>query len=185
MKNIVFRQPLRQDFNNGDRLYWSERGSGTWRLQGGRLIGRGRDENALTSLIATEDFDGPLYGTVTTQWLRGINNHWYGIAFYWDSGDSYGFGISANGGFALWRWDDGGSPISLVDWTDSSSINEEGTNTLSVFVDEGLIKAFINGTLVAEVFDDTYTEGRVGVSIVDDQEVAFDDLTVGTIIPLE
>ena len=39
--------------------------------------------------------------------------------------------------------------------------------------------------LVAEVFDDTYTEGRVGVLIVDDQEVAFDDLTVGAIISLD
>lgn len=175
---------LREDFNN-DRLSWSERGPGTWRLQGGRLIGRGRDDDALASLIATDDFDGPLYVTVTTQWLRGINNHWYGIRFYWDYGDSYAFGISANGSFVLRRWDDGGSPISLVDWTYSSSINEEGTNTLSVFINEGQIEAFINGDLVAKVFDDTYTEGRVGVSIVDDQEVAFDDLTVGAIIPLD
>ena len=175
---------LREDFNN-DRLSWTRRGSGTWRLQGGRLIGRGREDDALASLIATDDFNGPLYVTVTTQWLRGINNHWYGISFYWDYGDSYAFGISANGSFVLRRWDDGGSPISLADWTYSSSINEEGTNTLSIFINEGQIQAFINGDLVAKVFDDTYTEGRVGVTIVDDQEVAFDDLTVGAIIPLD
>ena len=109
----------------------------------------------------------------------------YGIQFYSASRDNYGFSISANGSFVLSRWDDGGSPISLVDWTYSFSINEEGTNILSVFIEEGWIEASINGTLVAEVFDNTYTEGRVGVLIGGDQEVAFDDLTVGSIIPLE
>ena len=133
-----------------------------------------------------EDFKGPLYVTVTTEWLRGINNHWYGIEFYSDGwGDSYGFGISAKGSFVLRRWDDGGSPISLVNWTYNSAINQEGTNTLSVFIEDGRIEASVNGTLVAVVFDDTYTEGRVGVSIVDDQEVAFDNLTVGAIPPLD
>ena len=83
------------------------------------------------------------------------------------------------------RWDGQVVPIALVDWTDSPSINEEGTNTLSVFIEEGWIEASVNGTLVAEVFDDTYTAGRVGVLIGGDQEVAFDDLTIGTIPPLE
>ena len=177
---------LREDFNEDRAPYWTRRGSGIWRVQGGRLIGRGRDEDALTGFIAQDDIEGPLYVAVTTEWLRGISNHWYGIAFYWDDWDGfYGFGISANRGFALRRWDRGGSPISLVDWTDSSAINEEGTNTLSVLIDEGWIEASVNGTLVAEVFDDTYTEGRVGVLIADDQEVAFDDLTAGKIIPLD
>ena len=98
--------------------------------------------------------------------------------------DFYGFRITANGSYSISRWDNG-SPISLVDWTYSSAINEEGTNTLSVLIDEGWIEASINGTLVAEVFDDTYTEGRVGVLIGGDQEVAFDDLTIGTIPPLD
>ena len=151
----------------------------------GGLIGRGRDDGYLTSLTSDPDFKGPLYVSVTTQWLRGIKTHSYGIIFYRDGGSFYGFGISANGGFVLSRWDDSGDPITLVDWTYSSAINQEGTNTLSVFIDKGLIKASINGTLVAEVFDDTYTEGRVGVMISEDQEVAFDDLTVGTIIPLD
>ncbi len=110
----------------------------------------------------------------------------YGIEFYSDRwGDSYGFSINAYGRFTLSRWDDGGNPISLVDWTYSSSINQEGTNTLSVLIEKGWIEASINGTLVAEVFDNTYTEGNVGVLIGGDQEVAFDDLTVGTIISLD
>ena len=142
----------------------------------------------MTRLIAREDFDseGPLYVAVTTQWLRGIKSNIYGIEFYSDRrGDSYGFGINANGRFVLWRWDDGGSPISLVNWTYSPAINEEGTNTLSVFIEEGWIEASVNGTLVVEFFDDTYAEGRVGVMIADDQEVAFDDLIVGVILPLD
>ena len=174
---------LREDFSKN--VYWDKTGSGTWRVQGGRLIGRGSDDGFLTSLTATDDFEGPLYVTVTTQWLRGIKYSSYGIRFYEDYGDYYGFGISANGSFVLSRWDDGGSPISLVDWTYSSSINQEGTNTLSIFVQEGRIEASINGTLVTTVFDDTYTEGEVGVFISDDQEVAFDDLTVGAIVPLD
>ncbi len=105
--------------------------------------------------------------------------------FYRDGRDFYGYSINTYGNFVLSRWDDGGSPIALVDWTYSSSINEEGTNTLSVFIDKGQIEASINGMLVAEVFDDTYTEGRVGVFIGGDQEVAFDDLTVGTLPRLE
>ena len=104
----------------------------------------------------------------------------YGIEFYSRRGDGYGLGINAYGRFVLSRWDDGGDPITLFDWTDSPSINEEGTNTLSVFIEEGWIEASVNGTLVAEVFDNTYAAGRIGVLIGRDQE----DLTVGTIIPL-
>ena len=176
---------FREDFNEERTPYWTEIGPGTWRVQGGRLIGRGRDEDALTILRSRTDFNGPLYVTVSTQWLRGEKGSMYGIDFYSDRGDGYGFSISANGGFTLGRWDDGGSPITLVDWTYSSSINEEGINTLSVFVEEGRIEASINGTIVAEVFDGTYTEGRVSVLIGGDQEVAFDDLTVGTIAQLD
>ena len=142
----------------------------------------------MTRFIAKSDFNGLLYVTVTTQWLRGINNHMYGIEFYSDGysrGDYYGFGISANGGFVLSRWDDGGRPIRLVDWTSSPAINQEGTNTLSVFIKEGRIEASINEAIVAEVFDDTYTEGRVGVMIAGEQEMAFDDLTVGAIPTLD
>ena len=175
---------MRADFSDDNLWDWNKRGSGTYRLQGGRLIGRGSDDGYLTSLTSDPDFKGPLYVTVTTQWLRGIKTHSYGIIFYRDGGAFYGFGISANGGFVLSRWDASGDPISLVDWTRSSSINKEGTNTLSVFIEEGRIEASINGTLVAEVFDNTYTEGRVGVMIGEDQEIAFDDLTVGAIIPL-
>lgn len=177
---------FREGFNN-DRLYWTKRGSGTYRLQGGRLVGRGSGDGYLTTLTSTPDVDfrGALYVSVTTQWLRGGKNSMYGIQFYSKSRNYYGFSISANGSFVLSRWDDGGSPISLVDWTYSSSINQEGTNTLSVLIKEGRIEASINETLVAEVFDDTYTEGSVGVLIGGDQEVAFDDLTVGVILPLE
>ena len=140
----------------------------------------------MTQFISRTDFNGLLYVTVTTQWLRGSNYGVYGIGFYSDGrGDSYGFGINANGRFVLWRWDDGGSPISLVDWTYSSAINQEGTNELSVFIEEGWIEASVNETLVVEIFDDTYTEGRVGVMIADDQEVAFDNLTVGVLSPLK
>ena len=184
---LTFR---REDFNEDRMPPWTRLGSGTWRVQGGRLIGRGRDDNIMTRLLAREDFDseGPLYVAVTTQWLRGIKGI-YGIEFYSDPRrgreDAYGFGINAYGRFALWRWDGGGSPISLVNWTYSPAINEEGINTLSVFIEEGWIEASVNGTLVVEFFDDTYAEGRVGVMLADDQEVAFDDLIVGVIPPLD
>lgn len=186
----------RADFNENRTPSWSRRGSGTWRVQGGRLIGRGSDDDFLTSLTASTGFSGPLYVAVTTQWLRGTKHNGYGIRFYSEAEgysdwggyfggrDFYGFSITANGSYSISRWDNS-SPISLVDWTYSSAINEEGTNTLSVLIDEGWIEASINETLVAEVFDDTYTEGSVGVLIGGDQEVAFDDLTVGVIIPLD
>ena len=177
---------FREDFS--DDVSWDKGGSGTWRVQGGRLIGGGSDDNFMTSLIADVDFDigGPLYVSVTTQWLYGGKDERYGIYFYTDGrGSQYGFFIDANGSFVLSLWDDGGNPINLAGWTYSSSINEEGTNTLSVFVEEGRIEASINGTVVAEVFDNTYTEGRVGVAMGGDQGVAFDDLTVGAIFPLD
>ena len=77
------------------------------------------------------------------------------------------------------------APYHWFDWTYSSAINQEGTNELSVFIEEGWIEASVNETLVVEIFDDTYTEGRVGVMIADDQEVAFDNLTVGVLSPLK
>ena len=175
---------FREDFSNTDPLGdWTKRGSGTWRVQGGRLIGLGSDDRYLTSLTADPDFKGPLYVTVTTQWLSGVNTHSYGISFYREGGDFYGFWIAADGSFRLSRWDDG-DHISLVDWTYSSSINQEGTNELSVFIEESWIESYINGILVAGVFNNAYTEGSVGVLIGGDQTVAFDNLTVGATIPL-
>ena len=108
---------FREDFS--DDVSWDKRGSGTWRVQGGRLIGGGSDDNFMTSLIADPDFDtgGPLYVSVTTQWLYGGKDGRYGIYFYTDRGDGYGFFINANGSFVLNRWDDGGSPINLAGWT--------------------------------------------------------------------
>lgn len=187
---------FRTDFSDRDQTRsWNKRGSGGGRVQGGRLILRGSDDGFLTTLTSSADFSGPLYVEVTTQWLSGVKNYGYGIQFYTgveyvSSGflggyyvagrDYYGFIITADGWYSIDRWDNG-DPLSLVDWTYSSVINQEGTNTLSVLIQEGRIEASINEIFVAEVFDDAYTEGRVGVLISGDQEVAFDDLTVGTI----
>ena len=175
---------FREDFGNTDPLGdWTKRGSGTWRVQGGRLIGLGSDDRYLTSLTADPDFKGPLYVTCTTQWLSGVKNFMYGIKFYSESSDFYGFSINASGSFVLSRWDDG-DLLTLVDWTYSSSINQEGTNELSVFIEESWIEAYINGILVAEIFNNAYTKGSVGVLIGGEQTVAFDNLTVGATIPL-
>ena len=180
------------DFSSTDDIFsWSKQGNGSYRIEGGRLIVRG-GFNVLQQLVSGTQFSDNIDVTVTTQWLNGVDGAPYGILFYRSDNGGYGFGITANGGFIISRWDqtvnDEGvlTPITLVPFTGSAEIQQRAQNILRVLAVEGIIRLFINGAVVGEIFDTTHLSGRIGVFVENNQEVAFDNLFVQpiTIQPL-
>lgn len=174
-------------------LTWAKRGSGSYRIENGSLIVRGGGQTDTGSLIYSvlsgTIFSDNLDIAVATAWRTGIEDNAYGIELYADdAGSGYRFGVAANRGFMLGRWDAGveteegfGGPILLVPWTLSDSVVPRGTNNLRVQVIEGFIRCYANGQLIAEAFDTAFASGRVGVFVSGNQEVAFDNFFVAPV----
>jgi len=79
-------------------------------------------------------------------------------------GNGYFFQYTNAGYFSVWRMSDG-IPSPLVGWTESSAILPYDWNTLKVVASGGNMEFFINDTLVASGYDETHTDGRVGISL--------------------
>lgn len=92
----------------------------------------------------------------------------------YDSG--YVFTFSCDGMYRLYRMDDGAF-ISLLNWTASDDIKAgpKQTNTLSILVDEDLIRLYANGNRLVQVSDSGHTGGKWGLSI---RSVETSDFTV-------
>jgi len=80
----------------------------------------------------------------------------------WANG--YFFQYTNAGYFSVWTATDG-IPAPLVGWTESSAILPYDWNTLKVVASGGNMEFYINGTLVASGYDETHTDGRVGISM--------------------
>jgi len=78
----------------------------------------------------------------------------------------YLFGVTCDGRYSLRRWD-GQTMFSLVNWTDSDTINtgEEADNTLGVMAKDGDLALYINGEKVKEITDNVYLDGSFGVFV--------------------
>jgi hypothetical protein len=82
----------------------------------------------------------------------------------YDSG--YVFVFSCDGMYRLYRMDNGNF-ISLLNWTASSDINAgpKQTNTLTILLDDTLIRLYANGNRLAQVNDSGHTQGKWGLSV--------------------
>jgi hypothetical protein len=109
------------------------------------------------------------------------NNNYYGAGCRLQSdGGAYVFIISGQGYYAIYREDGEAGGEFLVDWTESDVIHQgNATNHLRATCDGTRLAIAINGELLAEVEDDTYTTGDVLLvaSTLEDEptEVHFDD----------
>jgi hypothetical protein len=88
------------------------------------------------------------------------------------SGKSYGYvvSLSCDGAYRIYRVDSTDpsfTTVTLVDWTASTTINagSNQTNVLGVKAEGKTIVVYVNGTRLAEVTDDTYTQGRYGLYV--------------------
>ncbi|MFW9804566.1 MAG: FHA domain-containing protein [Candidatus Thorarchaeota archaeon] len=116
---------------------------------------------------------------------EGPNNNGYGILFRFQDRDNfYRFDISGDGFFLLSKFYNG-EWVTLVPWTASSAINVgHATNLLTVEAVGSQIRVYSNDTLLAEVEDDTLTDGNFGFFASTFSEpnltVSFDDIILWT-----
>lgn len=120
-----------------------------------------------------------------TQILGPANdNNYYGAGCRLQSdGGGYEFIISGQGYYGIYREDGEAGGEFLVDWTESDVIHQgNATNHLRAICDGTRLAIAINGEMLAEVEDATYTTGDlflVGSTLEDEPtEIHFDDLLV-------
>lgn len=121
--------------------------------------------------VEVSHYDGPL-----------INEG--GLLFrYVDSANFYLFSVSSDGYFVVKKLVDG-EWVTLVEWTESDAANtgSRSANYLTVLAEGEQLAFFINDELVAEVADDSFSEGGVALvaGTLDEYEVdiAFDNFAL-------
>ncbi|MEI9477004.1 MAG: M4 family metallopeptidase, partial [Deltaproteobacteria bacterium] len=164
---------LNEDFN-GDMAYnWMDDESGRWSVSSYsyEMWGTGAD-NWAGSLYNAEYCDFSYQ--VNVRRTEGTTTDPMGLLFRADNpnplaGNGYGFWITPDGQYSLWKYT-AGTPTSLVSWTTSSAINTDpgSWNVLKVVVSGPSISIYVNGTLLDSVSDATYLSGKVGVAAYDD-----------------
>jgi hypothetical protein len=101
---------------------------------------------------------------------------------YQDSRNFYLFSVGADGTYSLVRYLDD-VPTMLVETAESAAISGPGTvNRLRVETEGDVIRLFANGELLADVTDDAFSRGRVGLAATAGDTpgltVRFDDFAV-------
>ncbi len=105
------------------------------------------------------------YLSVDAQQLSGPDSADYGVVFRRMSSDSfYSFSLSDTGQYSLQVIQDG-DWTTLVDWTDSSSIQPGGVNRIAVFGEGDTFHMFINDQFIDSAVDDRLPQGVVGMVV--------------------
>jgi hypothetical protein len=98
-----------------------------------------------------------------------------------NNGDGYYFMINGNGYYSI-RIGRGADVAALVDWQRSKAIHSGiDRNTVRAVCLNHQLAMYVNGTLVAQIRDDTYSSGYVGLAIAagdNGVDMAFDNLTL-------
>jgi len=153
--------------------------SGTYSITGGAL----RITGTSTQSIAEAELRDFAFGNgaieVTTRYISGATDYGYGLLFRsGSSANHYRFLIAAAGQYGIWKWTSGVAQA-LKDWTLSSTIVKNGTNTLKVVCQGSAISVYINGSYVTQVVDSTYSSGSVTLDVeYNGMIVDFDDLKI-------
>lgn len=120
---------------------------------------------------------------VDARQVSGPDDNQYGLfCRYQDNDNFYEFDISGDGFYAIYLQKDG-EYQSLKKWTATSAIRQgEATNHLTAICDGDRLALWVNGEFVAEVFDDSLSEGEIALAIGSFDEpdvvIAFDNLRV-------
>ena len=91
-----------------------------------------------------------------------------------DPEQGYLVGISCDGSYRVRTWD-GENFEELVGWQPSEHIltGKDQANRLGVMADGSKLSVYINGHLVDEIQDDTYSKGKFGTFIASDNTPNF------------
>jgi hypothetical protein len=134
--------------------------------------------------FARRSFDDLTVQVDATQVSAPANdNNDYGVGCrIQPTGEGYYLLISGDGFYGI-RMYDGSDFIALVEWTESEAIVQGNSmNAIEVTCDGSRLSINVNGELLAEVSDSTYTTGDIVLSAtsyeMDPTEVLFDNLIV-------
>lgn len=88
-----------------------------------------------------------------------------------DQGDdvfdtAYVFGFSCDGNYRFYRMDNG-TYAGLISWKPADNINNgpDQSNTMGILAQDSTFKLYANGKLLAEVTDNTYDKGKIGLFV--------------------
>jgi hypothetical protein len=120
----------------------------------------------------------------TVQQTQGIAGNGFGVMCRADAdGNGYYFLISSSGYYSILKGAaDQNDPIRLVDWQFSHAIHQsEESNELSAVCVENYLSLSVNGRFLAEVRDNEFDAGKLGVTLAaveDTAWVRFDDIII-------
>jgi hypothetical protein len=141
------------------------------------------DEGGMVWGTASQNYaDVEIAVDVTQVEAPGNDNNAFGVMCRVQADDdSYLMRISGDGFYAIHRIVDGQFEA-LVDWETSAVINQgDALNRLRVVCEGSNLTFFVNGELLAEATDTTYTEGDIGLGATTYEaeqrtEIHFDNL---------
>lgn len=120
------------------------------------------------------DFDA----SVKTNWTEGSSVSGYGLMFrIFGPNDGYIFFINGDGQFCAGKYLYGNWSY-LHDWERSDAIKLNGENTLRVRGVGSSFSLFINDREVATINDSTFTKGNIGLAVLPEVHVTFDDFLI-------
>lgn len=111
-----------------------------------------------------QDFSDVVIDVDTTQETSAVDNSWGVMCRFQDESNSYMFQITNDGLYSVYRLKNG-EYVALADWAESGAISrgQGATNHLTVTCDGNLLRLTMNGEVLAEVQDATFSRGDVGL----------------------
>ena len=144
---------------------------------------RGESSGDVMWGVANRSFSDVVIEVDATQVLAPANNNnAFGVKCREQGGDGYGFVISGDGYYSI-QIITGGDWDPLVEWTTSDTVRQgNATNHIRAICDGTQLALFVNGELLAEIEDSTYTEGDISLTAAtfenEPTEIHYDNLIV-------
>jgi regulator of sirC expression with transglutaminase-like and TPR domain len=160
---------------------WQTRGGGQWRQRAGRIIGEGAGSGFGARSLCLWRGRVPALPFEASVFVRLEDESGAaGLVFHADGGDKhYGF-YPSNGALRLTRFS-GPDVFSwkVLEQKSSPHYRSGEWNALKVRLDKGRIRCFVNGKLVFDVEDDTFSSGKVGLARFRSTKAEFRRFRVG------
>ncbi|GAB4523140.1 MAG: hypothetical protein Fur0018_05730 [Anaerolineales bacterium] len=131
---------------------------------------------------ANQNFDDVII-SVSAQPTQPVGDADFGVMCrYQDKDNFYALEVSEDGYYAIWK-QESGEYISLVDWTASDLVPSDGSPiTIQAICTDNTLKLAVNGHLLAEVQDASFSHGDIGLLAgtwdTGGVEIRFDDVVV-------
>ncbi len=178
--NILFRD----DFSDsGSGWEVGDYSGGSVGYRNGSYFVRSQESGSVMWGVANHSFSDVIVQVDATQIAAPANdNNAFGIKCREKDGNGYGFVISGDGYYSIQIITDGDWEP-LVDWSASDAIHTgNDTNHIRAICDGSYLALAVNGKLLAETHDDTYSAGDISLTATtfedEPTEIHYDNLVV-------